>query len=70
METKMEEPQVVYGCKKCRRMVVAHENVVSHEPGAREQCFKWKKRSMQCSCGTWVNPAFQLHKYRIDECPL
>ncbi|KAI3866043.1 hypothetical protein MKX03_024742 [Papaver bracteatum] len=25
---------------------------------------------MQCSCGTWVNPVFQLHKYRIDECPL
>ncbi|KAI3866042.1 hypothetical protein MKX03_024741 [Papaver bracteatum] len=118
MEIKMEQPQVVYRCKKCRRMVAALENVVSHEPGAGEQCFKWKKRSgetepprcssifveplkwmldkvyegnigekllcvgcntrlgsfnwagMQCSCGKWVNPAFQLHKNRIDECPL
>ncbi|MCL7046330.1 hypothetical protein MKW94_012386 [Papaver nudicaule] len=35
---------------------------------ARLGSFNWA--GMQCSCGTWVNPAFQLHKNRIDECPL
>ncbi|OVA14802.1 Dual specificity phosphatase [Macleaya cordata] len=116
METN-PEPQIIYRCKKCRRIVAAQENVVVHEPGVGEKCFKWKKRSvgmedeppscssifveplkwmeavqegsveeklqcmgckarlgsfnwagMQCSCGAWVNPAFQLHKSRIDEC--
>ncbi|XP_021596765.1 probable inactive dual specificity protein phosphatase-like At4g18593 [Manihot esculenta] len=111
-------PQVIYRCKKCRRIVASAENIVSHERGKGEQCFKWKKRSgdllekepaecssifvepmkwmqtvqegfvgeklqcigckarlgsfnwagMQCNCGTWVNPAFQLHKNRLDEC--
>ncbi|KAK6917669.1 hypothetical protein RJ641_018420, partial [Dillenia turbinata] len=28
--------------------------------------FNWA--GMQCNCGAWVNPAFQLHKSRIDEC--
>ncbi|MCL7034571.1 hypothetical protein MKW94_008634 [Papaver nudicaule] len=118
-ETKLEPPKVIYRCRKCRRIVAAEENVVTHKPGAGEKCFKWKKRSeetdepprcssifvepmkwmedlvqegsieekllcvgckgrlgsfnwagMQCSCGSWVNPAFQLHKNRIDECPL
>ena len=22
---------------------------------------------MQCSCGKWVTPAFQIHKNRVDE---
>lgn len=22
---------------------------------------------MQCCCGTWVTPAFQIHKNRVDE---
>ncbi|XP_057947926.1 probable inactive dual specificity protein phosphatase-like At4g18593 [Malania oleifera] len=113
-------PQVIYRCKKCRRIVAAKENVVPHERGAGETCFKWRKRSsgpseaeeeqpecssifvepmkwmqavqegyveeklqcigckarlgsfnwagMQCNCGAWVNPAFQLHKSRLDEC--
>ncbi|KAM3708570.1 hypothetical protein ACB098_02G107400 [Castanea mollissima] len=30
--------------------------------------FNWA--GMQCSCGAWVNPAFQLHKSRLDECYL
>ncbi|KDP45356.1 hypothetical protein JCGZ_09605 [Jatropha curcas] len=117
------KPQVIYRCKKCRRIVASEENIVPHERGKGEQCFKWKKRSgdpqekettecssifvepmkwmqtvqegfvgeglvgeklqcmgckprlgsfnwagMQCNCGTWVNPAFQLHKSRLDEC--
>ncbi|GLT80087.1 hypothetical protein SLA2020_515460 [Shorea laevis] len=114
------KPQVIYRCKKCRRIVAAEDNIVPHERGKGEQCFKWKKRSgnpwdtenepaecssifveplkwmqtvqegfveeklqcmgckarlgsfnwagMQCSCGAWVNPAFQLHKSRLDEC--
>ncbi|KAG1330213.1 putative inactive dual specificity protein phosphatase-like [Cocos nucifera] len=32
---------------------------------ARLGSFNWA--GMQCSCGSWVNPAFQLHKSRIDE---
>ncbi|GLU13799.1 hypothetical protein SLE2022_304100 [Rubroshorea leprosula] len=114
------KPKVIYRCKKCRRIVAAEDNIVPHERGKGEQCFKWKKRSgnpwdtekepaecssifveplkwmqtvqegfveeklqcmgckarlgsfnwagMQCSCGAWVNPAFQLHKSRLDEC--
>ncbi|XXG67430.1 hypothetical protein AAC387_Pa06g0783 [Persea americana] len=111
------KPEIIYRCKKCRRIVATQQNVVTHQQGEGEQCFKWKKRSnssannskpvcssifvepmkwmqaveegsveekllclgckarlgsfnwagMQCSCGTWVNPAFQLHKSRIDE---
>ncbi|KAJ3692158.1 hypothetical protein LUZ60_012508 [Juncus effusus] len=32
---------------------------------ARLGSFNWA--GMQCSCGTWVNPAFQLIKSRLDE---
>lgn len=144
--------QVVYRCKKCRRIVATQESIVTHERGKGELSFKWSKRSsnqlglenkpadctsifvepmkwmetckikqnkphspsvsthsyakstnffvfvldrtvqdghveeklvcigckarlgsfnwagMQCSCGAWVNPAFQLHKSRLDEC--
>ncbi|XP_072985817.1 probable inactive dual specificity protein phosphatase-like At4g18593 isoform X2 [Typha latifolia] len=116
METD-QKPRLLYRCKKCRRIVASQENVIPHEKGAGEQCFKWKKRDdrmatekklecssifveplkwmqtveggnveeklwcfgckarlgsfnwagMQCSCGAWVNPAFQLHKSKIDE---
>lgn len=111
------KPQVIYRCKKCRRIVASEEYIVSHERGVGQKRFKWKKRSdeldmeppecssifveplkwmqsvdegcvgdkllclgckarlgsfnwagMQCNCGTWINPAFQLHKSRIDEC--
>ncbi|RZB52282.1 putative inactive dual specificity protein phosphatase-like [Glycine soja] len=114
------KPQLIYRCKKCRRIVASEENIVSHERGKGESSFKWKKRSseswemekqsvdctsvfvepmkwmqavqeghveekllcmgcnarlgyfnwagMQCSCGAWVNPAFQLHKSKLDEC--
>ncbi|WVZ07559.1 hypothetical protein V8G54_020905 [Vigna mungo] len=144
------KPQLIYRCKKCRRIVASEENIVSHERGKGESSFKWKKRSseaweaekqpvdctsifvepmkwmeagtckislihfichkimsnftltlwiwiglvvqegnvgdkllcmgcnarlgnfnwagMQCSCGAWINPAFQLHKSRLDEC--
>ncbi|KAG5002286.1 hypothetical protein AAZX31_08G338800 [Glycine max] len=119
-ETTTKPPQLIYRCKKCRRIVASVENIVSHEHGKGESSFKWKKRSsqswetekqsvdctsvfvepmkwmqavheghvedkllcmgcnarlgnfnwagMQCSCGAWVNPAFQLHKSRLDEC--
>ncbi|XP_061358532.1 probable inactive dual specificity protein phosphatase-like At4g18593 [Gastrolobium bilobum] len=114
------KPQLIYRCKKCRRIVASEDNIVSHERGKGESSFKWKKRSsepwemekqpadctsifvepmkwmqavqeghveekllcmscnarlgnfnwagMQCSCGAWVNPAFQMHKSRLDEC--
>ncbi|KAI7733963.1 hypothetical protein M8C21_031969 [Ambrosia artemisiifolia] len=112
------KPQMIYRCKKCRRIVASQDNIVSHERGEGQKSFKWKKRTgdvtngplecssifvepmkwmqvveegnveqklqcigcnarlgsfnwagMQCSCGAWVNPAFQLHKSRMDECP-
>ncbi|XP_071700956.1 probable inactive dual specificity protein phosphatase-like At4g18593 [Rutidosis leptorrhynchoides] len=115
-----EKPQMIYRCKKCRRIVASEDQIVPHERGQGQKCFNWKKRTgdnttldeqpsecssifvepmkwmqaveegnvgqklqcigcnarlgyfswvgMQCNCGTWVNPAFQLHKSRIDEC--
>ncbi|XP_010696632.2 probable inactive dual specificity protein phosphatase-like At4g18593 [Beta vulgaris subsp. vulgaris] len=30
--------------------------------------FNWA--GMQCSCGAWINPAFQILKSRIDECQI
>ncbi|KAL5708113.1 hypothetical protein ACHQM5_018943 [Ranunculus cassubicifolius] len=33
---------------------------------ARLGAFNWA--GMQCNCGAWVTPAFQLHKNRLDEC--
>ncbi|EXB94634.1 Dual specificity protein phosphatase 12 [Morus notabilis] len=33
---------------------------------ARLGYFNWA--GMQCNCGAWINPAFQLHKSRLDEC--
>nr|GMD01759.1 probable inactive dual specificity protein phosphatase-like At4g18593 [Ipomoea batatas] len=111
------KPEVIYRCKKCRRIVASADQVVAHQRGGGQKCFKWKKRSdgdddaepecssifvepmkwmqtleegcvqdklqcvgckarlgyfnwagMQCNCGAWVNPAFQLHKSRLDEC--
>ncbi|GLJ48420.1 hypothetical protein SUGI_1022050 [Cryptomeria japonica] len=35
---------------------------------ARLGYFNWS--GIQCSCGTWVNPAFQLHKSRVDACKI
>lgn len=43
METD-QKPQVIYRCKRCRRIVASQENVVSHEQGEGEKCFKWNKR--------------------------
>ncbi|KAJ6707164.1 DUAL SPECIFICITY PROTEIN PHOSPHATASE 12 FAMILY MEMBER [Salix viminalis] len=33
---------------------------------ARLGSFNWA--GMQCNCGTWINPAFLLHKNKLDEC--
>lgn len=115
---KENQPKTVYRCKKCRRIVALHENVVSHTPGEGEACFEWHKRKsgnpfkrfdevecssifieplrwmttveegalegklscihcearlgyfnwsgIQCSCGSWITPAFQLHKSKVD----
>lgn len=35
---------------------------------ARLGYFNWA--GMQCNCGAWINPAFQLHRSRLDECHL
>ncbi|KAL5720254.1 hypothetical protein ACHQM5_012933 [Ranunculus cassubicifolius] len=113
------KPNTAYRCKKCRRVVAVKDNVVDHNPGEGEGCFKWQKRSsgnffnryddepecssifveplrwmktveegalegklfcphcearlgyfnwsgIQCSCGSWITPAFQLHQSRLD----
>lgn len=39
------KPQIIYRCKKCRRIVASQDLVVTHEPGDGQKCFKWKKRS-------------------------
>lgn len=39
------KPQVIYRCKKCRRIVASQENIVTHDRGEGQKCFKWKKRS-------------------------
>lgn len=39
------KPQVIYRCKKCRRIVASAEQVVPHQRGGGQKCFKWKKRS-------------------------
>ncbi|XP_020242346.1 dual specificity protein phosphatase 12 isoform X2 [Asparagus officinalis] len=116
--TKMEKPNTVYRCKKCRRIVAMPENVVSHTAGEGESSFGWQKRKsgnpynrygevectsmfveplkwmttveegalegkltcvkcdarlgyfnwagIQCSCGSWITPAFQIHKNKVD----
>ncbi|KAM7525034.1 hypothetical protein LguiA_014936 [Lonicera macranthoides] len=38
-------PQVIYRCKKCRRIVATQEHITTHERGEGQKCFKWKKRS-------------------------
>lgn len=39
------QSQVIYRCKKCRRIVAAQKNIVPHERGKGETSFKWKKRN-------------------------
>ena len=46
-ETTTKPPQLIYRCKKCRRIVASVDNIVSHEHGKGESSFKWKKRSSQ-----------------------
>lgn len=41
----VEKRHLIYRCKKCRRIVAAQENLVTHEPGKGESSFKWQKRS-------------------------
>lgn len=63
-ETSISEPEIVakpeliYRCKKCRRIVASEENMISHERGKGESSFKWNKRSS----GSWEN------KNQPDDC--
>ncbi|KAE8653219.1 hypothetical protein Csa_019710 [Cucumis sativus] len=41
----VSNPQVMYRCKKCRRIVATQESIITHERGKGESCFKWNKRS-------------------------
>lgn len=38
------KPQVIYRCKKCRRIVASRELIVPHERGGGQKCFKWRKK--------------------------
>ncbi|KAL0716863.1 hypothetical protein Bca4012_066185 [Brassica carinata] len=49
-QESLPKPQVMYRCRKCRRIVAIEENIAPHEPGRGEECFAWKKRSgNECS---------------------
>ncbi|KAL8162974.1 hypothetical protein V2J09_014463 [Rumex salicifolius] len=39
-------------------------NLCCAQCDARLGCFSWS--GFQCSCGSWITPAFQLHKGRLD----
>jgi len=45
------KPELIYRCKKCRRIVASEENMISHERGKGESSFKWNKRNS----GSWEN---------------
>lgn len=53
----LSNPQVVYRCKKCRRIVATQESIVTHERGKGESCFKWSKRSGNNPRGLEKKPA-------------
>lgn len=73
------KPQVIYRCKRCRRIVASEENIVPHERGKGEQCFKWNKKSVdscknqeppECS-SIFVEPMKWMltGKYTLQICP-
>ncbi|KAG2291350.1 hypothetical protein Bca52824_038019 [Brassica carinata] len=96
-QESLPEPQVMYRCRKCRRIVAIEDNIkrsgnywVFQCSSIFVQLMKWMQTihdgfveekllclgcnarlgyfnwaGMQCSCGAWVNPAFQLHKEPI-----
>ncbi|CAN1150060.1 Probable inactive dual specificity protein phosphatase-like At4g18593 [Linum perenne] len=47
--TDVEKLELVYRCKKCRRIVASDDNIVTHERGKGQESFKWKKRSSEPS---------------------
>lgn len=113
---KAEKHKIAYRCRKCRRIIAAEDNVISHVPGEGESCFDWNRRKsgraynkeqdcsslfieplkwmtpvedgalegklscihcgarlgyfnwsgIQCNCGSWVTPAFQIAKSKVD----
>ncbi|KAM0851976.1 hypothetical protein ACQ4PT_052049 [Festuca glaucescens] len=106
-----------YRCKKCRRIIAAEDNVISHTPGEGNSSFEWQDKrkggrtynkeqdcsslyveplkwmtpvedgalegkllcihcgarlgyfnwsGIQCNCGSWITPAFQISKSKVD----
>lgn len=39
------KPPIIYRCKKCRRIVATEDQIVTHERGEGQKCFKWKRRN-------------------------
>lgn len=70
------KPQVIYRCKKCRRIVASQEHVVPHEHGKGQKCFKWRKRGSdpweadkeppQCS-SIFVEPMKWMESGQLEE---
>lgn len=70
------KPQVIYRCKKCRRIVASQEHVVPHERGKGKKCFKWRKRGSdpweadkeppQCS-SIFVEPMKWMESGQLEE---
>ncbi|KAK1629063.1 hypothetical protein QYE76_003378 [Lolium multiflorum] len=109
--------KTAYRCKKCRRIVAAEDNVISHTPGEGNSSFEWHDKrkgghtynkeqdcsslyveplkwmtpvedgalegklscihcgarlgyfnwsGIQCNCGSWITPAFQISKSKVD----
>uniref|UniRef100_A0ACD5YC15 Uncharacterized protein n=1 Tax=Avena sativa TaxID=4498 RepID=A0ACD5YC15_AVESA len=112
-----ETHKTAYRCKKCRRIVAAEDNVMSHTPGEGNTSFQWHDKrkgantynkeqdcsslyveplkwmtpvedgalegklscihcgarlgyfnwsGIQCNCGSWITPAFQISKSKVD----
>lgn len=41
------KPQMIYRCKKCRRIVASEDQIVPHERGEGQKCFRRKKSDME-----------------------
>ncbi|XP_033105784.1 dual specificity protein phosphatase 12-like isoform X2 [Anneissia japonica] len=37
--------EVIFKCRKCRRVLISRENVIGHDQGTGQEAFKWHKRS-------------------------
>ncbi|XP_071947783.1 dual specificity protein phosphatase 12-like [Antedon mediterranea] len=38
--------EVIFKCKKCRRLLLSRGNIIGHDQGSGQEAFKWNKRNM------------------------